>query len=152
MRMPCARASVGLCEACNGTSMALLMQSLCASVVACILRTSTTRTNVCASLALLAYAFVSTRCTVVACCNYSGKRVANSITWCSTQNPGDARCQDATGALRLFLGTSIAIQVSLLSGAVWGLSRWRALHVRGARAPDPVIQNAPAAQASHSVV
>ena len=127
----CTHASVALCEACNGISMAMVAQSLYAAVLSCLVRTSMRRFNICTGLALFLYSTVSLRITVVACCNFSSKSVAKSIMWCSTQEREHwawaAKCQDATRELQLFLGTSIVIQVVLLAGYSWAMYRWRNL-------------------------
>ena len=128
----CTHTSVWLCEACNGIAISLLMQSMWACVLSCFLPRSLSarRASVCASLMLFLYSTILVRINVVACCFYSGEPVAEDIMWCSTQQPRNAsawesNCRDTSGALRLFFGTSVAIQTALVVGLAWGLHRWR---------------------------
>ena len=103
-------ADIALCEANNGMSMALLVQSVYAVFLACFF--STNRCG--ADVMLFLYASISLRFTIVVCCNYSSASVAQDILWCSTVQGADgaddddvrpwswiARCQDDAGTASL---------------------------------------------------
>ena len=127
-------ADIALCEANNGMSMALLSQSVYIVFLACFFGTRCGQ-DVWTSLFLFLYTAVALRLTIVVCCNFSSKSVAQDIMWCSTvRNEGVKpwswieHCQDATSALRLLLGTSVVIQAGLFVVCFGVLYQRRYLH------------------------
>ena len=126
----CAPASAALCEACNGLAIALMMQSLWACVMFCVVSRSLSmrRASACASLMLFLYATTVVRVTVVACCFYSSESVALDITWCAPEESNASawakNCGDTSSPLRLFFGTSVAIQTGLCVGLGWCAHHW----------------------------
>ena len=69
-------ADIALCEANNGMSMALLVQSVYAVFLACFFSTNRCGADVWTALMLFLYASISLRFTIVVCCNYSSASVA----------------------------------------------------------------------------